>query len=64
LFGELTIVTAAPDVAKLSLLFQFWIVQSFFHASWMKKSDVASAFVAFVAFEINVGGVAEFATFL
>lgn len=49
----------------LSLLFQFWIVQSFVHASLRKKFEVASALVALISFEMGAGGDADApATFL
>jgi aconitase B len=57
--------TVAPEALMLSLLFQFWICQSFCHASLRKKSDVANASVALFSFDITVGGVADApATFL
>ncbi len=54
----------APELTILSLLFQFWVVQSPFHVSVRKKSDVASAFVAFVIFEMTAGAAVEAAMLL
>ncbi len=62
--GELIINVAAPELTILSLLFQFWVVQSPLHASERKKSDVASALVAFAIFEMTAGAAVEAAMLL
>jgi hypothetical protein len=54
----------ASEDPLLSLLFQFWVVQSPVHASLMKKFEVANAAVALISLEMAAGGFAAMAIFL